>query len=157
MAKMMLATGIVVTYSYIIEAFIDFYSGNPFERFVLVNRAFGPYGWVYWLLIATNLVIPQLLWSSRARKSVVAIFVVALSVDVGMWLERFVIVVVSLHRDFLPSMWGMYYPTFWDWATLLGSIALFITLFLLFFRLLPPISMFEMKEVLHRPEVSAKA
>ncbi len=155
MAKLLLATGVIVTYSYIDEAFIAFYSGNPYERYVVVNRMFGPYGWVYWLLIATNLVIPQLLWSNRMRKSIAAIFLVALSVDVGMWLERFIIVITSLHRDFLPSAWGMYYPTFWDWSTLLGSIALFITLFLLFVRLLPLISIFEMKEILHKPEVSA--
>src|SRR5215475_12314033 len=156
MAKLMLATGMIVLYSYVIEAFIAYYSGNIYERFEVLNRAAGPYGWLYWLLIATNLLIPQLLWSTRARRSVTAIFLVAISVNVGMWLERFVIVVVSLHRDFLPSSWGMYYPTVWDWAIFLGSIALFITLFLLFFRLLPPISIFEMKEVLHKPEVSAR-
>jgi molybdopterin-containing oxidoreductase family membrane subunit len=156
MAKLMLATGIIVLYSYVIEAFIAYYSGNPYERFEILNRAAGPYGWLYWLLIATNLVIPQLMWSTRIRKNVTVIFLVALSVNVGMWLERLVIVVVSLHRDFLPSSWGMYIPTVWDWAIFLGSIALFITLFLLFFRLLPPISIFEMKEVLHKPEVSAR-
>ena len=156
MAQLMLATGIIVAYSYIDEAFIAFYSGNPYERYEIVNRAFGPYGWVYWLLIATNLVIPQIMWSTRARQSVMLIFLAALSVDLGMWLERFVIVIVSLHRDFLPSMWGMYIPTFWDWATLLGSISLFVTLFLLFFRFLPPISIFEMKEILHKPEVSPR-
>ncbi|HEY2381485.1 MAG TPA: NrfD/PsrC family molybdoenzyme membrane anchor subunit [Terriglobia bacterium] len=156
MAKLLLATGVIVLYSYVDEAFIAYYSGNVYERFEIVNRMFGPYGWVYWLLILTNLVIPQIMWSSRMRKSVAAIFVVALSVDVGMWLERFVIVVVSLHRDFLPSIWGMYIPTIWDWATFAGSIALFVTLFLLFFRLLPPISMFEIKKVLHQPEVSAR-
>jgi molybdopterin-containing oxidoreductase family membrane subunit len=123
----------------------------------MLNRLFGPYAWLYWLLVATNLVIPQLLWSARLRKNIKVLFLVALSVDVGMWLERFIIVVVSLSRDFLPSAWGMYIPTFWDWATFLGTIALFITLFLTFFRLLPPISMFEMKEILHKPEVSAKA
>ncbi len=156
MAKLMLATGVIVLYSYVDEAFIAFYSGNPYERFEIMNRAFGPYRSLYWLLIVTNLLIPQLMWSSRMRKSIAAIFLVALSVDVGMWLERFVIVVVSLHRDFLPSIWGMYYPSIWDWATFAGSIAMFVTLFLLFFRLLPPISMFEMKEILHKPEVSAR-
>src|SRR5215831_4579729 len=156
MAKLMLATGMIVLYSYVIEAFIAYYSGNPYERFEVLNRALGPYGWLYWVLIATNLVIPQLMWSTRIRQNVGVIFLVALSVNLGMWLERFVIVVVSLHRDFLPSSWGMYIPTVWDWAIFLGSIALFITLFLLFFRLLPPISIFEMKEVLHKPEVSAR-
>jgi molybdopterin-containing oxidoreductase family membrane subunit len=154
MAKLMLTTGMIVAYSYIIEAFIAFYSGSPYERFEVVNRAFGPYGWLYWLLIATNLVIPQLLWSARCRKNTVAIFLIALSVNIGMWLERFVIVVTSLHRDFLVSSWNMYYPTFWDWATFLGTIALFITAFLAFVRFLPSISIFEMKEILHKPEVS---
>ena len=154
MAKLMLATGMIVAYSYIVEAFMAFYSGNPYERYEVVNRAFGPYGWIYWLLIATNLLIPQALWSARCRKSVTAIFLVALSGNAGMWLERFVIVVTSLHRDFLVSSWNMYYPTFWDWTTFLGSIALFITLFLTFIRLLPSISMFEMKQILQKPEVS---
>ena len=155
MAKLMLATGMIVLYSYVAEAFIAFYSGNPYERYEILNRAAGPYAWLYWVLIATNLVIPQLMWSSRMRRSVTAIFLVAICVNVGMWLERFIIVVVSLHRDFLPSSWGMYIPTIWDWGTFLGSMALFVTLFLLFFRFLPPISIFEMKEVLHKPEVSA--
>jgi len=154
MAKLMLATGMIVAYSYIVEAFTAYYSGTPYERYVVVNRAFGPYGWMYWLLILTNLLIPQLLWSERWRKNLAALFLIALSVNVGMWLERFVIVVTSLHRDFLPSSWDMYYPTFWDCATFLGSIALFITLFLTFVRLLPSISMFEMKQILHKPEVS---
>jgi molybdopterin-containing oxidoreductase family membrane subunit len=157
MAKFMLVNGVIVTYSYIAEAFMSFYSSNTYERYQMLNRLFGPYAWLYWLLVATNLVIPQLLWSARLRKNIKVLFLVALSVDVGMWLERFIIVVVSLSRDFLPSSWGMYIPTFWDWATFLGTIALFITLFLAFFRLLPPISMFEMKEILHKPEVSAKA
>jgi molybdopterin-containing oxidoreductase family membrane subunit len=154
MAKLMLTTGVIVAYSYIIEAFIAFYSGNPYERYEIINRAFGPYGWLYWLLITTNLVIPQFLWSARCRKHTGILFLIALCVNVGMWLERFVIVVVSLHRDFLPSSWDMYYPTFWDWTTFLGTIALFITLFLMFVRLLPSISMFEMKEILHKPEVA---
>src|SRR5262249_38895545 len=102
-----------------------------------------------------NLVIPQLMWSTRIRKNVTAIFLVALSVNVGMWLERFVIVVVSLQREFLASSWGIYITTVWDWAIFLGSIAQFITLFLLFFRLPAPIFIFEMKAVLHKPEVSA--
>ena len=157
MAKLMLANGVIVTYSYITEAFMAFYSSNTYERYEMVNRLFGPYAWCYWLLIATNLVIPQLLWSARMRRNIGVLFLVALSVDVGMWLERFIIVIVSLHRDFLPSIWGMYIPTFWDWTTFLGTIALFITLFLLFFRLVPPISIFEMKEILHKPEVSAGA
>src|SRR5690242_18414862 len=153
MAKLMLATGVIVAYSYAIEAFISWYSANGFERFVTINRAIGPYGWLYWALVATNLVIPQALWSARVRQSTVAIFMIALSVNIGMWLERFIIVITSLHRDFLPSSWGMYYPTIWDWATYAGTIGLFIMLFFVFVRLLPMISIFEIKQIVEKPEV----
>ena len=156
MAKLMLATGLIVAYSYVIEAFISWYSANQFERYVALNRAIGPYAWLYWLLIATNLVIPQALWSARVRKSIPAIFAIAFCVNVGMWLERFIIVITSLHRDFLPSSWGMYYPTVWDWATYAGTIGLFLMLFFLFVRLLPMISMFEMKQIVEKPEVSVE-
>ena len=153
MAKLMLATGVIVAYSYVIEAFMSWYSGNEFERYVTVNRAVGPYGWLYWSLIATNLVIPQALWSARVRKSVPMIFAIAFCVNVGMWLERFIIVITSLHRDFLPSSWGMYYPTVWDWATYAGTIGLFVMLFFVFVRLLPMISIFEIKQIIEKPEV----
>jgi molybdopterin-containing oxidoreductase family membrane subunit len=156
MAKLMLATGTIVAYSYIIEAFIAWYSGSQFERFVLINRATGPYGWMYWLLIATNLVIPQALWSARVRNSPPVILGIAMCVNIGMWLERFIIVVTSLHRDFLPSSWGMYYPTIWDWATYAGTVGLFIMLFFVFVRLLPMISIFEMKQILDKPEVGTE-
>jgi molybdopterin-containing oxidoreductase family membrane subunit len=156
MAKLMLATGLIVAYSYLIEAFISWYSANQFERYVALNRAMGPYAWLYWLLIATNLVIPQALWSTRVRQSIPAIFAIAFCVNVGMWLERFIIVITSLHRDFLPSSWGMYYPTIWDWATYAGTIGLFVMLFFLFVRLLPMISMFEMKQIVEKPEVSVE-
>src|SRR5215472_15466678 len=156
MAKLMLATGMIVAYSYVIEAFIAWYSASPYERFMLINRASGPYWWCYWLLILTNLVIPQALWSKRIRSSIPAIFLIAMCVNVGMWLERFIIVITSLHRDFLPSSWGMYYPTIWDWATFAGTIGLFVMLFFVFVRLLPMISIFEMKQVLDKPEVSAQ-
>jgi len=156
MAKLMLATGVIVAYSYVIEAFISWYSANEYERFVVINRATGPYWILYWTLIATNLVVPQLLWSRRIRKDNLAVFMIALSVNVGMWLERFIIVVTSLHRDFLPSSWGMYYPTIWDWATYFGTIGLFIMLFFLFVRLLPMISIFEMKQIVEKPEVGVE-
>jgi molybdopterin-containing oxidoreductase family membrane subunit len=156
MAKLMLATGIIVAYSYVIEAFISWYSANQFERFVALNRAIGPYAWLYWLLIATNIVIPQALWFTRVRRSIPAIFAIAFCVNVGMWLERFIIVITSLHRDFLPSSWGMYYPTRWDWATYAGTIGLFLMLFFLFVRLLPMISIFEMKQIVEKPEVSVE-
>jgi molybdopterin-containing oxidoreductase family membrane subunit len=156
MAKLMLATGLIVAYSYVIEAFIAWYSANQFERYVVLNRAMGPYAWLYWLLIAANLVIPQALWSARVRRSIPTIFAIAFCVNVGMWLERFIIVITSLHRDFLPSSWGMYYPTGWDWATYAGTIGLFVMLFFLFVRLLPMISMFEMKQIVEKPEVSVE-
>lgn len=145
MAKVMLATGLIVAYGYMMETFMGFYSGNPFEQFSVMNRMIGPYAWVYWLLILCNIAIPQSLWSPKIRSSVPALFVVSLVVNVGMWLERFVIIVVSLHRDFVPSSWGMYYPTRWDWATLAGSFGLFLTLLYLFIRFLPVISIYEMR------------
>jgi len=148
MGNVMLATGWMVAYGYIMEAFMAWYSGDVFERYMMLNRAFGPYGWAFWTLIAINLVIPQLLWSRRVRTHDIALFFVALSANLGMWLERFVIVVQSLHRDFVPSSWGIYFPTMWDWATLLGSIGLFLTLLLLFIRYLPMISMTESRELI---------
>jgi Ni/Fe-hydrogenase subunit HybB-like protein len=156
MAKLMLATGAIVAYSYIIEAFIAWYSSNAFERFVMINRATGPYAWLYWALVTTNLIIPQALWSERVRSRPRMIFWIAISVNIGMWLERFIIVITSLHRDFLTSSWRMYYPTIWDWATYGGTIGLFIMLFFIFVRLLPMISIFEMKQILDKPEVSVE-
>ena len=148
MANVMLATGLMVTYGYIMEAFMAWYSGDVFEQAMMKNRAFGPYGWVFWCLIALNCVIPQLLWSRKIRTSGIALFLVALSINIGMWVERFVIIVTSLHRDFVPSSWAMYMPTFWDWATLFGSIGLFLTLQFLFIRYLPMISISESRELI---------
>jgi Ni/Fe-hydrogenase subunit HybB-like protein len=145
MGKVMLATSLIVVYGYMTEAFMAFYSGDPFERYMYLNRARGPYGWIYWLLLLCNLVTPQLLWFKRFRTRVGWLFAVAMVVNVGMWLERFVIVVTSLHRDFVPSSWGFYTPTFWDFATFFGTIGLFLTLFFLFIRVLPAISIFEMR------------
>jgi Ni/Fe-hydrogenase subunit HybB-like protein len=145
MGKIMLATGLIVAYGYVMETFMAFYSGSPFDRYMIMNRMTGPYGMVYAALILCNIVIPQSLWFRRVRSNVAALFVVALVVNIGMWLERFVIVVTSLHRDFLPSSWGMYYPTVWDYITLAGSLGLFLTLFYLFIRFLPMISIFEMR------------
>jgi Ni/Fe-hydrogenase subunit HybB-like protein len=154
MGKVLLATSLIVVYGYGMEAFMAYYSGNPIERFVSANRMFGPYGWAYWLLLFCNLVTPQLMWFKRFRTSVGWLFAVAMVVNVGMWVERFVIVVGSLHRDFVPSSWGMYSPTFWDWATFVGTIGLFLTLFFLFIRFLPAISIFEMRTLL--PEAKAE-
>jgi molybdopterin-containing oxidoreductase family membrane subunit len=153
MGKVMLATGLIVAYGYSMEAFMAWYSGNFYERFMFINRSTGPYWWAYWALIATNVLIPQVLWLKRVRASVPALFVIALIVNVGMWLERFVIVVTSLHRDFLPSSWGMYTPTMWDWAMYIGTIGLFTTLLFLFIRFLPMISIFEMRTLLPESKV----
>jgi len=150
MGKIMLATGLIVAYSYMMETFMAFYSGNPYDRFMIMNRMTGPYAPVYWVLVAVNLVIPQLLWSSRIRRNPLWLWLLSFSVQTGMWLERFMIVVTSLHRDFIPSSWGMYYPTRWDWMIFLGSIGLFFTLFYLFIRFLPMISIFEMRELVHK-------
>jgi molybdopterin-containing oxidoreductase family membrane subunit len=146
MAKVMLATGLVVVYGYSCEAFFGWYSGNEFERFMLKNRMyFGPMAWSYWVLILCNFLVPQIMWSKRLRRKTWAVFTAAMFVNVGMWLERFVIIVTSLHRDFLPSSWEMYYPTKWDFITLFGTVGLFLTLMFLFVRVLPLISIFEMR------------
>jgi Ni/Fe-hydrogenase subunit HybB-like protein len=150
-AKLMLATGLMVAYGYGIEAFMAWYSNNLYEKFAQINRAAGPYWYLYWGLILCNVIIPQVLWSKRLRTSPGVLFVVALVVLVGMWLERYVIVVTSLHRDYLPSSWGMYSATFWDYATFVGTIGLFLTLLFLFIRFLPVISISEMQALL--PEV----
>jgi molybdopterin-containing oxidoreductase family membrane subunit len=153
MARVMLATGLIVAYGYMMEAFVAWYGGNPVERYVMVNRFFGPYRHVYWSLITCNVIAPQALWFARVRANTIALMAVAMFINVGMWLERYVIIVVSLHRDFLPSSWGMYHGTTWDWSMFIGSIGLFLTLFLLFIRFLPMISIFEMRTLLPEAEV----
>jgi molybdopterin-containing oxidoreductase family membrane subunit len=153
MAKVMLATGLIVAYGYAIEAFMAWYSGSPYEQFMILNRLTGPYRHAYWALLLCNIVLPQALWFKSVRTNVIVLFFVALIVNVGMWLERFVIVVTSLHRDFLPSSWGMYYPTVWDWATYIGTIGLFLTLLFLFIRVLPMISIFEIRTLLPQARV----
>ena len=145
MAKILLATGLIVAYGYMMETFTAFYSANTYEKFMITNRMTGPYRYLYWSLIACNVIAPQFFWAGRFRRNVVALFVVSLIVSVGMWLERFIIIVTSLHRDFLPSSWGMYYPTAYDWGTYVGSIGLFLALLFLFIRFLPMISIFEMR------------
>ena len=149
MAKILLATGLIVAYGYIMETFAAWYSGNPYEEYMMLNRMGGPYAPFFWALIVCNVVVPQVLWSRRVRSNAPALFVIALVVNIGMWLERFVIVVTSMHRDFLPSSWGMYAGTVWDWATYVGSLGLFFALFFVFIRLLPMISIFEMRELVH--------
>jgi len=134
-------------------AFFAFYSANTYETFMMQNRMFGPYTTIYWLLILCNGISIQTLWFERVRRSPVFLFIICMFVNVGMWLERFVIVVTSLHRDFLPSAWFMYYPTVWDIGTFVGTIGLFLTLLFLFIRFLPMISMFEMRTLVPEAEV----
>lgn len=148
MACVTLATCWMVAYGYIMEAFMAWYSGDPFEKHMMWDRAFGSYGWIFWCLMLLNVVIPQLLWSRRVRTHDIALFFVALSANIGMWVERFVIIVQSLHNDFVPSSWKMYYPTKWDWFTLFGSIGLFLTLQFLFIRYVPMISISESSELI---------
>jgi Ni/Fe-hydrogenase subunit HybB-like protein len=147
MGKVMLASGLIVAYGYLTETFTAWYSGHEPEWYAIENRAAGPYASIFWLLIACNIVVPQALWFASVRRNVFALFALSLVINVGMWLERFVIVVVSLHRDYLPSSWGMYQPTFWDWSTYIGTIGLFASLMFLFIRFLPMISIFEMREM----------
>ena len=153
MAKVMLATGLIVGYGYIMEAFFGWYSGNKYERFMIWNRMHGPYSLYYWVLILCNIITPQFLWSKKIRSNLLALWIISFIVSIGMWLERFVIVVTSLHRDYLPSSWGMYQPTMWDWSMFIGTIGFFFTLLFLFIRFLPMISIFEMRTILPEAEV----
>ncbi len=149
MAKIMLATGLLVTYGYFIETFMAYYGASKYEGYMMSNRMGGPYAPFYILLLVCNCLIPQTLWIRPLRLNLVWLWMVAMVVNVGMWLERFVIVVMSLHRDFVPAAWGMYYPTIWDVATYAGTIGLFVTLIFLFIRFLPAIAISEMKELAH--------
>src|SRR5580700_321335 len=144
-AKIMLATGLIVAYGYFFETFIALYSGSTYERFMIHNRWFGPYAAFYWSLILLNILMPQVLWWPKIRSSTTWLFGISLVVLVGMWLERFVIIVTSLHRDYLPSSWGHYVPTRWDWATYAGTIGLFTTAIFIFIRIAPAISIFEIR------------
>jgi Ni/Fe-hydrogenase subunit HybB-like protein len=148
MNKIIMTTGLMVGYAYGSEFFIAWYSGNQYERFVFINRAFGPYGWSYWIMVTCNVLIPQLFWFKKLRRSIPVMFVVSIFVNIGMWFERFVITVTSLHHDFLPSNWGNYPWTFFDGAILFGSFGLFLTLFMIYLRLFPAISIAEVKLVL---------
>ena len=155
MAKVMLATGLMVGYGYAMELFFAWYSANPHEKFMMWNRMFGPYGWSYWTLISINVVMVQFLWLKSVRHNTTLLFIMSIFVNIGMWLERFVIIVTSLNRDFIPASWGMYYPTRWDFMTFFGTIGLFLTLFLLFLRFVPMISIFEVKTLLPQSKVKA--
>ncbi len=149
MNKIIMATGLLVGYAYGSEFFIAWYSGNPYEQYTFVNRAFGPYWWAYWIMVSCNVVFPQLFWIKKVRRSIPAMFVLSLLVNVGMWFERFVITVTSLHRDFLPSSWGMYAWSWFDAAILMGSFGMFLTIFLLYLRVVPAVSIAEVKPVLY--------
>ncbi len=148
MAKIMLATGLIVAYAYLVEYFIAWYSAHHFEQFVFMNRPLGPYAWAFWLMVACNVVVPQLLWFKPLRNHLGILFFCAMCVNVGMWFERFVIIVTSLHRDFLPSSWTHFVPTWVDLGMLAGSFGLFFTMFLLFCRFLPIVSIAEVKAVM---------
>lgn len=149
MNKIIMTTGMMVGYAYASEFFVAWYSGNLYEREVFINRAFGDYGWSYWCMVVCNTVIPQLFWSKRIRRSIPAMFIISIFVNIGMWFERFVITVTSLHHDFLPANWGNYAWSIYDTAILVGSFGMFLTLFLLYLRLFPAISIAEVKPVLH--------
>ena len=148
MNKVITLTGSLVGYAYGMEFFIAWYSGNEYERYVFLNRAFGPYAWAYWTMISCNVISPQLFWFKRFRTSIPVMFTVSIFVNIGMWFERYVIIVTSLHRDYLPSAWNYFRPTFVDIGIFVGSFGLFFTLFLLFLRYVPMIAIAEIKGVL---------
>jgi len=147
MAKVLMATGLMVGYAYSMEFFIAWYSGVEFEQYVFINRAFGPYAWAYWIMVTCNTIIPQIFWFKKCRNSLVILFIVSITTNIGMWFERFVIVVTSLHRDYLPSSWGDFVPTIWDFGLLIGSFGFFFTGVILFSRFMPVTSMAEVKAV----------
>ncbi len=148
MNKIIILTGSIVGIAYITELFMSWYSGNIYERFAFYNRALGPYAWAYWIMMSCNVISPQLLWIRKLRRSVVFTFVLSIFINIGMWFERFVIVVTSLHRDFLPSSWAMYKPTSTEVAIFVGTLGIFFTCFLLFIRFFPVIAIAEVKSVL---------
>jgi Ni/Fe-hydrogenase subunit HybB-like protein len=155
-AMVMLATGWIVAYGYAIEAFVNWYGGDPYESFLLWNRLHGPYAFWYYALLFTNLLVPQVLWVRRIRTNPIWLFLVSLDVLVGMWLERFIIVVVSLTRDFVPSSFGRYYPTWNDWSILAGTLGFFAACMFLFLRLLPAVSISELKTLIPQAEITVK-
>src|SRR5262245_45313577 len=162
MCKVTLATGSIVGYAYGMEFFIAWYSGSPYERFAFINRAAGPFAWGYWIMIICNVAVPQLFWFKRVRHNLIIVFIISILVNVGMWFERFVIIVISLHREFLPGNWGYFKPTWVDACTYIGTFGLFFTFFLLFMRFLPMIAIAEVKGVTpqadpHHPAGGAKA
>jgi Ni/Fe-hydrogenase subunit HybB-like protein len=156
MAKVMLVAGLVVAYGYFCEAFYAWYSASTWERYFIINRIMGPYAWSYWILILTNIVIPQILWWKPMRTNIWMLLFVSTSINIGMWFERFVIIVVSMHRDFLPSSWAYYSPTRWDFMLFFGTIGQFMVFTYLFIRFLPMISVFEVRTLLPAARVKVK-
>ena len=150
MNKIIILTGSIVGIAYITEFFIAWYSGNPYESYAFQNRAFGPYWWAYWSMMTCNVITPQLFWFKKIRTSIMATFIISIFVNIGMWFERFVIIVTSLHRDYLPSSWTMYSPTFIEVGIFVGTIGLFFVLFLTFSRLFPIIALAELKSILKK-------
>jgi molybdopterin-containing oxidoreductase family membrane subunit len=150
MARVMLTTGLIVLYGYLLEVWQGYYSANIYEEAVIENRFFGPYAWSYWALFLCNAMAIQFLWFEKIRLNTIAVWIIAMFVNVGMWLERFVIIVISLSRDFIPAEWANYRATWWDVSNYVGTIGLFFTLMFLFIRLLPVISIFEMRELVSR-------
>jgi molybdopterin-containing oxidoreductase family membrane subunit len=157
MAKIMLVTGMIVAYGYVMELFTAWYSVNSYERYAFLNRITGPYRLTWFALIFCNVVTAQLLWSKRIRGNTKALWFISLIINTGMWLERFLIVIVSLHRDFLPSSWAIYSPTRFDWMTFIGTLGFFMSLMFLFIRFLPMIAIFEMRTLVpgSRPKEAA--
>lgn len=156
MAKVMLLAGLVVAYGYACEAFYAWYSGSTWEKYMMINRSLGPYWWTYWILILTNILIPQLLWINKVRTNLFWLLVISTSINIGMWFERFVIIVVSLHRDFLPSSWAGYTPTRWDFALFIGTMGQFMVFTFLFIRLLPIMSIFEIRTLVPQAKVKVE-
>ncbi|OGC95758.1 MAG: hydrogenase [candidate division Zixibacteria bacterium RBG_16_53_22] len=153
MNKIILVTGLMVSYSYVVEFFMAWYSGNLYERFTFWSRATGPYAWAFWIMFFCNVVVPQIFWSKRFRAHIAVMFVASILINVGMWFERYVIIVSSLSQDFLPSSWQYFKPTIYDIGMLIGSFGIFLTLFLLFVRFLPMVAMSEVKAVLPQANV----
>jgi molybdopterin-containing oxidoreductase family membrane subunit len=154
MNKIILLTGSMVGYAYAMEFFMAWYSGSQFERFVFLNRALGPYAWAYWTMVSCNVIFPQLFWFKKFRRSIFVMFIIGIFVNVGMWFERYVIIVTTLSRDFLPSSWGHFSPTIYDFGILSLGFGLFFTFVLLFVRFLPAVAMAEMKSVLDKAQPS---
>lgn len=151
-AKIVIATGSLVGLAYTTEFFMAYYSGSLWERYIFVNRMFGPYWYTYWIMFTCNVITPQLFWFKKIRTSMLITFIISIFINIGMWFERFVIILTSLHRDFLPSSWATYTPTWVEGGIFIGTFGLFMFCFFLFSKFLPVVNMFEVKTLLHHPE-----